>query len=111
MNPLAEIAVKLRDKGYPQQLIIGDNVYLTKANDYVRFNGQEISDEYVKVPKLENLVSNLSNFNYTLKHEYQGNENGEPKEIWTISDGDILISNSNAWATLAKFWLYKRNVN
>lgn len=108
MNPLAEIAINLKAKGYPQGLIIGDNIYLTKVDDYIRFEGKEITDEWVKVPKIENLITNLGDINYTLKHEYQGKSNGENKEMYTISDGDIVMQNENIWAAMAKFWIYKK---
>jgi hypothetical protein len=109
MNPMAELAVKLQKAGYSQQLIKGDNVYLLKTNDYLQYIGLEIQDEYVKVPKIENLISNLRDQNYFVNHTYQGMQNGEIKEQYTVTDGDMIsITNENIWVCMAKYWLVKK---
>ena len=108
MNPMTELTLKLKDHGYNQSLVISDNIYLQNTGEYVRYNGGEIPGDYVKVPSLANLVSNVMDLNFSLEHEYLG----EDKERWTlrVKNEPLLFQEETLYTVLANLWLYKKGM-
>lgn len=104
MHPYSKMAVDLKKAGYPQTLTIGNNLYLVKSNNYMTFAGQEPDEEYVVVPKLENLVSNVADLNYETRHEVGVGG----KEIWTIRFERIMFADDTLWMVLGQLWLYQK---
>lgn len=104
MHPYSKMAVDLNKAGYPQTLTIGNNLYLVKSNNYMTFTGQEPEEEFVVVPKLENLVSNVADLRYEVKHEIGTGG----KEIWTIKYDRVMFADDTLWMVLGALWLYEK---
>ena len=112
MNPLAKVAVELKQKGYSQQLTLGDMLYSPKADDYsqVTQDSSRIPDDAVKVPSLVNLENQVREFNYTLVHSTRIDEHGILRELWQLSDGSTTWSDENIWIVFAHYWEFKKGI-
>lgn len=103
MHPYSKMALDLKKAGYPQNLTIGNNIYLQKSDSYMEFRDVMPDEDFVIVPKLENLVSNLADLDYEAKHTV-----GEKKEFWTVKYDNVQFADESVWMTLCKLWLYQK---
>ena len=105
INPLAELCVKLKDEGYPQNLTRYDNVYSPASNDYFQFTGDmdALPIDWIKCPSLVNMQNKLIDQNYKLEHQALGNG----KELWRLNAEGIIFEDENVWAVVARYWLFK----
>ncbi len=103
MHPYSKMAVDLKKAGYPQNLTIGNNLYLLKSDSYMEFRDSMPDEEYVIVPKLENLVSNLADLNYTALHTV-----GEKTDFWNVKFDNVQFADESIWLALCKLWLYQK---
>lgn len=107
-NPLAKIAIELKEAGFNQALTLTNYIYLLNAKDYIRFSGQVIEDEYVKVPDLASLVSGLSDVKYSVHHDYIDFNGKMVEEYSVIDDKGNIIKSNLLWECLAKLWISKK---
>jgi hypothetical protein len=98
-----EIMVRLKESGFPQKLTKGDYIYLIDKKDYVKFDGGDIPDNYLRLPQLSTLVGALENEDYSLNHQVLG----IGKETWEIIHKNIIIKGEFIWEVLAEFWINK----
>jgi hypothetical protein len=102
---LREIAVSMKAAKYPQDLTHGDNYIIDKTGEYNRFAGQEINDDYTRVPTLAGLVTQLSAINYLITQTFVEQIDGENVCEYKIEfRGNMIVSN-NIWAAMARLWL------
>lgn len=105
MHRFSEYHIKLKEKNFPQNLHLGDWVYIPSKNDYMRVEiNNPIPPDYIKAPKLTTMLGLFEKYNYTLKHKYLG----EDRELWILDSGDIHIEDENINIALIKFWLSKK---
>src|SRR5665213_1710444 len=106
MNPLAQIAVDLKQKGYPQDIRVGDMTFSVLGNQYVEFRGQMdvLGPNWVKVPSLVNIQNQLRDCEYTLNHSSSYDGNGGIKETWVIADvTGASWTDENVWVVMSKY--------
>jgi len=104
MHPYSQMAVDLKKAGYPQDLTKFDNVYLPISDQYVRYLGEDIPEEWVLVPSPVSVMGKLMDENYTIKHVPAG----DGKEKWFIEQGFVTIESDSLGIALYKFWIYKK---
>ena len=112
MNPLSQISVDLKQKGYPQDIRVGDMTFAEKGNQYVEFRGDIgiLGPNWVKVPSLVNIQNQLRDCNYTLIHSSSISSSGDVQENWSLSEGNsgITLTDENIWVVMAKYWEFKK---
>lgn len=110
MNPLSKIAVELQQKGFPQDIVIGDMTFGAAGNQYVEYRGdlRTLPPNWVKVPKLITIQNQLRDCNYTLIHSSESDGNGGIKELWQLSDAGVTWSDENVWVVMARYWEFKK---
>ena len=103
-HPYAEMAMRLKEKGYKQQIYVGDNLYLTLTKDYITVKKDvEVNDNYVRIPKLGELFGEVTNYNYMIEHTFINN-----KDKYILTCSDLRFEDENIWMTLCNLWLSKR---
>ena len=104
MHRYTEYHILLKDKGFPQDLHVGDWVYLPDKQDYERIDGKsELPINYVYAPKLTTVVGALDKYSYTLKHvRIDVNQ-----EMWILDADNIHIEDENINICLIRLWLEK----
>lgn len=107
---LTQIAIDLKKAGYPQALTYGDNFLILKTKEYVRFTGQEIDDDFIRVPTLASLMSSLKKREYVLCQSVLGEVNGEVENEFTIKSSGHEIKSDNIWAVMAKLWIFSKSL-
>lgn len=107
MNPLSQIAIDLKQMGYPQDLRIGDMTFSAQGNQYIEFRGDMniLGPNWVKVPSLVNIQNQLKDFNYKLTHS--SSPDGI-KESWQVEDSAWVMQDENVWVVMAKYWEFKK---
>lgn len=110
MNSLSQIAVDLKQKGYPQDIRVGDMTFSAQGNQYVEFRGdiKILPPNWVKVPSLVNIQNQLRDCNYTLAHTSVSDGNGGIKELWQLTSGGVMFQDENVWVVMSKYWEFEK---
>lgn len=106
MHPYSKMAENLKKCGYPQELTVGNNIYLKKSDQYMEFRGKLPDEPYILVPKLENLINRLADIKYEIKHDIDSSG----QENWTVIYEDGLFTVDNLWMAMAQFWIDEKGV-
>lgn len=104
MHPFALKAKELKDRGYPQSPIMFDNIYLVKSNQYAKFLGKDITEEFYLVPNPVSIMRMMIKYDYVIEHKYIGEE--QDKESWAIKHKDQIFLSDALWVSLSNFWLF-----
>lgn len=114
MNPLSQIALDLKQKGYPQALVPGEMTFSPNGNQYVQFAGNYnvLGPNWAKVPTFVDVQNQLKDCNYTLQHTSTPGPNGVIIESWILTDNDTSVgytfTDPNIWVVITKYWMLKK---
>lgn len=110
MNPLSQIAMDLKQKGYPQDIRVGDMTFSVQGNQYVEFRGdiKILPPNWVKVPSLVNIQNQLRDCGYALQHSSVPDGNDGIKELWRLTSVSVTFEDENIWVVMAKYWDFEK---
>lgn len=110
MNPYAQVATDLKQKGYRQDLVPGDMTYSPNGDQYVKFTGNVslLPPNWVKVPQTVEIMNELIDCQYDLLHSSTTDGHGGWKEAWNLKDSSQLWQADNIWLVMANYWISKK---
>lgn len=110
MNPYAQIATNLKQKGYRQDLVPGDMVYSPNGDQYVKFVGNVsiLPPNWVKVPQTVEIMNELIDCQYILTHSSTTDGIGGFKESWSLTAGGQIFVADNIWVVMSNYWISKK---
>lgn len=110
MNPYAQVATNLKQKGYRQDIVPGDMTYSPNGDQYIKFTGDAsiLPPNWVKVPQTVEVMNELIDCQYTLAHSSTNDGHGGFKENWSLSEGGTTWQSDNIWVVISNYWISKK---
>lgn len=110
MNPLAQIAMNLKQKGYRQDIVPGDMTYSPNGDQYVKFTGNlvDLPPNWVKVPQTVEIMNEVIDCQYILTHSSTSDGHGAWKETWYLGDDGVTWQADNIWVVMSNYWIAKK---
>lgn len=110
MNPYAQIAVDLKQKGYRQDIVPGDMTYSLPGDQYNKFTGDMslLGPNWVKVPQTVEIMNEVIGCQYSLSHSSTNDGHGGFKEVWNLTDGGTSWQSDNIWVVMSNYWIFKK---
>lgn len=110
MNPMAQIAINLKQKGYRQDLVPGDMTYSPNGDQYVKFSGNvsALPPNWVKVPQTVEIMNEVIDCQYIITHSSAPDGFGGFKETWVLASDGQMFTADNIWVVISNYWISKK---